>query len=231
MSCAKIRRKLPGYLDGALAAGEHATVREHLEQCRECRIELERYWKLGALLAGLEPAAPPADLVFRIRVQASRQGASRPWTERLWSRASLIFDNVLKPLAVPATGGFVTALLVFALVFQNLLVGVPLGAVPNDLPINLVQPARLLSLAPFPVSDLAQGSSLSGTDTLMLEATVNARGEAVNYQILYGRDDAGLRRQLDQVMLFSRFRPQMSFGRPTEGGRVVLSFSQVRVRG
>ncbi len=231
MSCSKIRRKLPGYLDGALAVGEHAVVREHLEQCVECRNELESYRKLGAMLAGLDPAAPPAELAFRIRVEVSQQRASRSWPERLWSRASLIFDNILKPLAVPATGGFVTALLVFAVVFQNLLVGVPLGAVPNDLPTNLLQPARLVSLAPFLVSGLAEGGDRSDSDTLVLEATVNARGEAVNYEILYGRDDAELRRQIDQVMLFSRFRPQMSFGRPTAGGRVVLGFSQVRVRG
>jgi hypothetical protein len=37
--------------------------------------------------------------------------------------------------------------------------------------------------------------------------------------------------QLDQVMLFSRFRPQFSFGRPQAGGHVLVSFSEVRVRG
>jgi hypothetical protein len=38
-------------------------------------------------------------------------------------------------------------------------------------------------------------------------------------------------RQLDLVLLFSPFRPQMSFGRFTSGGRVVLSFSDISVRG
>jgi len=37
--------------------------------------------------------------------------------------------------------------------------------------------------------------------------------------------------QLDQMLLFSRFSPMLSFGRPTAGGHVVLSFSAVRVRG
>jgi hypothetical protein len=40
-----------------------------------------------------------------------------------------------------------------------------------------------------------------------------------------------VQRELDQVLFFSRFRPQMSFGRPTSGGHVILSFSQIRVRG
>jgi hypothetical protein len=40
-----------------------------------------------------------------------------------------------------------------------------------------------------------------------------------------------VRKQLDHMMLFTRFRPQMSFGRPVPGGRVILSFSEIRVRG
>jgi hypothetical protein len=66
---------------------------------------------------------------------------------------------------------------------------------------------------------------------LLVEATVNAQGEAVNYRILAGPDDMVIRRQLDLVLLFSRFRPQMSFGRFTSGGRVVLSFSDLSIRG
>jgi hypothetical protein len=33
------------------------------------------------------------------------------------------------------------------------------------------------------------------------------------------------------MLLFSRFSPMLSFGRPTPGGHVVLSFSAVHVRG
>jgi hypothetical protein len=64
-----------------------------------------------------------------------------------------------------------------------------------------------------------------------VEATVNAQGEAVYYRILAGPDNMTIRRQLDLVLMFSRFRPQMSFGRFTSGGRVVLSFSDISVRG
>jgi hypothetical protein len=51
------------------------------------------------------------------------------------------------------------------------------------------------------------------------------------YRILSGSDSPRLRHQLDQILLFSRFRPMMSFGRPMAGGHVVLSFSAVHVRG
>jgi len=53
----------------------------------------------------------------------------------------------------------------------------------------------------------------------------------VSYKILSGPSDLAVLRQLDQILLFSRFRPRLSFGRPTDGGRVLLGFSEVRVRG
>ncbi len=236
MTCWKIRRKLPGYLDGALPNGEHSPVREHLEYCADCRRELERYRKLSMLMSRFERAAPPPDLAVRIRVAVAQARASQGWAHRLSRvkiRASLILQNILQPLAVPATGGLVAAMLVFTVMSHMVAWGVPLGAVPNDLPTNLLQPARLESLAPFPVSGPLENddTGLAGPHALLVEATVNAQGEVVNYQILSGPADLVTRRQLDQVLLFSRFRPQMSFGRPTPGGRVVLSFSEVRVKG
>jgi hypothetical protein len=74
-------------------------------------------------------------------------------------------------------------------------------------------------------------SGNSGPHGLLVEATVNAQGEAVYYRILAGPDNETIRRQLDLVLLFSRFRPQMSFGRFTAGGHVVLSFSDISVHG
>jgi len=74
-------------------------------------------------------------------------------------------------------------------------------------------------------------SGHSGPHALLVEVTVNAEGQAVYYRILAGPDNATVSRQLDLVLLFSRFRPQMSFGRFTSGGRVVLSFSDISVRG
>jgi hypothetical protein len=133
-------------------------------------------------------------------------------------------------LAIPATGGFTVALIVFVLVCQLLGLGMPLRAVSNDSPTNLLQPARLEALAPFPITGLEESGN-SGPHALLVEATVNSHGEAVDYRILAGPDDPIIRRQLDLVLMFSRFRPQMSFGRFTSGGRVVLSFSDLSIHG
>lgn len=231
MNCRDAARRLPGYLDGAIPPKDHAIVREHLSACGHCRDLLESYRRMSVCLANVEPVAVPADLAVRIRVQAARSVS--PWADvrRSWSRALMVFQDFLKPLAVPATGGILTALVVFVLVVQNVLVGVPMGIVANDLPLNLVQPARLESLAPFSVPGVVASEGHPDSGVLVLEATLNAQGEVVSYNILSGPNDAEVKHQIDQVLLFSRFRPELSFGRPTDGGRVLLSFSEVRVHG
>ena len=56
---------------------------------------------------------------------------------------------------------------------------------------------------------------------------IEAAESAINF--VTGRHGADL--DSDQMLLFARFSPMLSFGRPTAGGHVVLSFSAVRVRG
>lgn len=237
MNCEQVRQWLPGYLDGALPADARSETRvkigQHLEDCEICREELQAYRALSSLMSQVQRPEPPAEMALRIRVAAAQRLADRPWlhyVRRARTRAELVLKNVLEPLAIPATGGFTVALIVFVLVCQLLGMGVPLNAVSNDSPTNLLQPARLEALAPFPVTGLEDAGN-SGPHALLVEATINAQGEAVYYRILSGPDNDTIRRQLDLVLLFSRFRPLMSFGRFTSGGRVVLSFSDISIRG
>jgi hypothetical protein len=237
VECKKVKRLLPGYLDGALPSRPwsetHVTIGQHLELCPECREELQAYLALSSVMSRVPRPVPPADLSLRIRVAAAQRLAPQPWmhyVRRARVRAELVIKNILEPLALPATGGLTVALIVFVLVCQVLGMGMPLRAVTNDSPTNLLQPARLEALGPFPITGLEE-SGHSGPHALLVEATINAQGEAVMYRILEGPDNLLVRRQLDLVLMFSRFRPQMSFGRFTAGGRVVLSFSDISVRG
>jgi hypothetical protein len=232
MTCREAERCLPGYVDGAIHSRQHALIREHLDSCEDCREQLRRYRVVASCLANLERATVPPDLALRIRVRASKARPAWFDLKRVWSRSLLALENIVGPLAVPATGGLLTALAVFVLLVQNILVGVPMGGfVPNDLPLNLVQPARLESLAPFPVPGIVATEGHPDSGALLLEATLNSHGEVVFYRILSGPNDTTVQRQIDQVLLFSRFRPRLSFGLPMDGGRVLLSFSEVRVRG
>jgi hypothetical protein len=174
------------------------------------------------------------DLGTRIRLAVSNARALGGFGGRLRrakDRLQLLLENIFEPLALPATGGIVAALLVFAMVYQVLGPGMPVSAATPDSPTNLLQPARLETLAGFQMSQLEEMTRTGGQHPLLVEAMVGADGQAVSYRVISGQVDVSTQRELDQVLFFSRFRPQLSFGRPTSGGRVILSFSQIRVRG
>jgi hypothetical protein len=240
MKCNTVRTKLAGYLDdavtGAARVEERIEIREHLEGCNVCRAELQKFRKLAVLLSRMPKSLPPADLAVRIKVAAAQAQHSHDWPSRLRrmkDRAEILLDNVFRPITLPATGGFFSAILVFVLVFQMIVPGITVRAVQNDVALNLMRPAELLTLTDYPQSWSQDQSDLelSLPHGLLIDVTVDAHGQMTDYQILSGPDSTELRRQLDQMLLFSRFSPMLSFGRPTAGGHVVLSFSAVHVRG
>ena len=240
MKCNTVRTNLAGYLDDAITGGarleERAQIRQHLEACNVCREELERFRKMSVMLSRVPKNLPPADLAVRIKVAAAQAQHSRDWPSRMRrikDRAEILLDNVFRPLSVPATGGFFSAILVFVLVLQLILPGTTVRAVQNDVALNLMRPAELVSLSDYPQSwaPESQDLELSLPHGLLIDVIVDSHGQMTDYTILSGPTNQELRRHLDQMLLFSRFSPMLSFGRPTAGGHVVLSFSAVRVRG
>jgi hypothetical protein len=188
------------------------------------------------MLSRVPKNLPPADLAVRIKVAAAQAQHSQDWpsrVRRIKDRAEILLDNVFRPLSVPATGGFFSAILVFVLVLQMIVPGTTVRAVQNDVDLNLMRQAKLVSLSEYPQSWAPEKDDveLSLPHGLLLDVTVDAHGQMTGYEILSGPNSLELRRQLDQILLFSRFSPMLSFGRPTAGGHVVLSFSAVRVRG
>ena len=240
MKCTTVRTKLAGYLDDAVTCDarveERVVLREHLEGCNVCRAELQKFRKLSALLSRVPKNDPPADLAVRIKVAAAQAQHSHDWPSRLRrmkDRAEILLDNVFRPLTVPATGGLVSAILVFVLVFHMIAPGITVRAVENDVALNLMRPAELVTLSDYPQAWAPEQHDLelSLPHGLLLDVTVDAHGQMTGYQILSGPSSLELRHHLDQMLLFSRFSPMLSFGHPTAGGHVILSFSAVRVRG
>jgi len=240
MSCKTVRTRLAGYLDDALvnAPGpeERRKIGQHLDLCESCREELQRYRRLSVLLSRMPRAVPPADLAIRIKVAAAQvqetQGWERRW-QRIKDRAEILLDNTFRPLTVPATGGLFSAFIIFVFVLHMITPGLVVRADPNDIPTGLLQPAELISLSDYPAGVVAemQHPDLELQHDLLVDVTVDANGQMTTYDIISGSDSSYTRHQLDQMLIFSRFRPMLSFGRPTAGGHVVISFSAVHVRG
>jgi hypothetical protein len=241
LGCATVRHWLPGYLDGAMPDGRSGAklrmrMARHLDHCASCRAELESYQSLARIMVSVSTVGEPPDelgVAIRIALARSRETAGfEAFLERSSRRLDLFIDNVISPLLVPVAGGAFVALLVFAFVFPLLGGGMlhHSSTSMNDLPTSLMQPARLQTLAGFPLPGLLDTGTRE-VQGLLVEATVNSDGQAISYRIIGSPVDAGTQRQLDRVVLFSRFRPQLSFGKPTSTGRVVLGFSRIEVRG
>jgi len=241
MTCQKVRTRLAGYLDDALVSApalqERREIGKHLEDCEECREELQRYRKLSVLLSRMPRALPPADLAVRIKVAAAQAQETRDWAHRwqhIKDRFEILRDNVFRPLTVPATGGLFSAIIVFVFVLHMIMPGITVQADPNDIPTGLLRPAQLISLYSYTDSAGVPETQHLDIDTerdLLVDVIVDAQGQMANYDIITGPNTPELRHKLDQILIFSRFRPMLSFGRPTAGGHVVLSFSAVHVRG
>ena len=240
MKCTTVRTKLAGYLDdattGTASIAERTQIGEHLNSCITCRAELETFRKLSMLLSRMPKSVPPAELAVRIKVAAAQAQHSRDWSSRfrkVRDRAEILLDNVFRPLTVPATGGIFSAVLIFVVALQLMVPGITVRAVSNDVPLNILRPAELLTLSDYPQSWAPEQHDLELAlpHGLLVDVTVDAHGQMADYQILSGPSSPDLRHQLDQMLFFSRFRPMMSFGRPTSGGHVILSFSAVHVRG
>lgn len=240
MTCKKVHSRLAGYLDDAVVnapgTDERREIGQHLESCESCREELQRYRKLSMLLSRVACAVPPADLAVRIKVAASQAEATQDWPgrwQRVKDRAEILLDNVFRPLAGPATGGLFSAIVVFVFVLHIILPGITVQAGPNDIPTSLLQPAELISLSDYQggVNPEVPNPHVELQHDLLVDVSVDASGQMMKWDIIEGAASPQMRHQLDQMLLFSRFRPMLSFGRPTSGGHVVLSFSAIHVRG
>jgi hypothetical protein len=98
VTCHDARELFSAEIDGALDAGEAASLQAHLGGCPECRRELARFRATIAVLHSVEPVRAPAGFVDRV-LEAARPPS---WTERL--RRRLVAPLALRgPIAVTVT--------------------------------------------------------------------------------------------------------------------------------
>jgi Putative zinc-finger len=223
LQCPEAKRLFSPYLDGAVTGTEMLAVQKHLLDCTACAGRFESLRRTQQLLAGLRRPKAPADLGLKLRLAISREVARsrRPPFEGFLVR----LDNALRAFMVPATAGFLSALIIFGIAMVYFVAPSPLHA-NNDVPLVMLNTAPQLLPSAF-------GMTLDtiNADSLVIEAYVDAEGRVQDYRILSDSSDSkAVLPEVKQMLIFTTFRPALSMGRPTPS-RAVLSFSRISVRG
>lgn len=219
MTCHWARQKLTAYIDQQLRADEFAVLRRHLLSCEDCHQGYEYQARLSSPLRELPRMAPPADLATSIRVRLSPQTRMS-----FWERWQVHLGNLMRPVALPAAGGLLTALILFGVLIPAVSFTRAAGA-DNDVPTVFGTEPRIKMASPFPMDQ-----------DLLVEAWVDEQGKISSFEVLNPASsvtETELRNQLSNVLLTMFFEPATAFGQPISG-RMLLSFSRmsrVTIRG
>jgi hypothetical protein len=227
MTCRNVQLSLSAHLDGRLAEEERQRVVLHLARCRDCELVSEQLFQLSRGLRELPVLSPPQHLSARLAVLASRERARRLAHRNLSAlvayygeRLRMWADNLMRPVALPAAGGLLSALLLFGLLVPSILMHRFPGG--RDVPIGLSTEAGIKSLAPFSFHD----------DDFMVEMMIDGRGQMVDYSIAAHPEcptpETELRRLIENNLLFTEFYPATTFGRPTLS-KIVVTFRRSHI--
>lgn len=223
--CTEVERQFSSYLDGSLSGVAMAEVREHMRHCDACTQGFAEWQETLGALAQMGPVKPPAELALRLRVAISQEKARTP--ANALDRLKVRWQNTMQPLAVQASAGFASAVLLLGTVL--LLVGTfaaPEPASARDEPLGGATAPKLLYTA------LPDGSFSSTTldGSFVVRVFVDASGRVYDYRVLSGNEDKSSREALANEMMWSVFEPAHVFGEPVSGS-VILSLAGVSVPG
>ena len=224
LSCKTVRESLWSFT-AHRSGGDRQDIALHLKVCRDCE---SHYGEVKSLRTGLKhlPVRPvPALLKTQLSVLASRERVRRinrlnfsVWAKNQASRAKLFFDNLLKPLAVPAAGGLLASFLCFGVIVDTL------HYVPDwqdDIPLNFSSEIAIDELSPF---------SVKGKD-LMVQLTIDSQGNVTDYSLPHTNNPSSEElQQIGNLVLFSTFTPAMRLGRPISSKRYIY-LGHIRVKG
>jgi anti-sigma factor RsiW len=221
MNCTKAKPQLSLYLDGNLTGREMLELQTHLGRCAGCSREYELLKQTQSLTAKLPRRRAPVQLALQLKLAASRQTAQ---AQRQFLSGFLIrVQDAGRAVLMPAAAGMLSAF-----VFFGLLIGffaLPPQVQANDVPTMLYTPPQLRW------SPVEVGIGASNGDAIVIEAYIDPSGRVQDYRVLTGpKDISAYLPQLNNALIFTRFRPATNFGRPT-AGKVVFSFAKISVRG
>jgi hypothetical protein len=217
MSCENVQPLISSLVDRRVAGKQREEALAHLDTCRACSAEFESLQIQRAALRSLAAPIVPGVLQDRLKVLASHERARRlsriTWAARFahWrSLAALRLSNLVRPVALPFAGGLLCALLVFAALIPSVTYAHLSSSEPPS-PVFTDPDGQLVGEGEFPKLERANEPALHGKVVVLL--TIDDRGRVQNYTVTKGV----MTPEVQNFILFSKFTPATSFGKPTWG--------------
>ena len=237
MSCENVQERISLLLDCNLPAAEREYVLAHLDACGKCGERFESMQHMRASLRDMARPHVPAALATELRVMASHECARRVARKTLSTRvahwvtaARLAFDNMMRPFAVPVTGGVMSALVMFSLLVPSLSFPhnhsyePPLAVAETD--VQWGDPDGKIVGASADHARLLPGSAVIYGNEVSLTLLIDERGHVQDYY-LYGGE---LTDEMKSLILLSQFTPATVSGQPTWGLKQVVFSGGHRLR-
>jgi hypothetical protein len=229
MSCENVQERISLLLDCNLPAAEREFVLAHLDACGECGERFESMEYMRASLRDMARPRVPAALSTQLRVMASHECARRIVRKNLSTRLAhgvtatrLGFDNMMRPFAVPVTGGLLSAFVIFSLLVPSLSFRhnhsyePPLAVAETD--VQWGNPDGKLMGATADHARLLPGSALIDGNEVSLTLLIDERGRVQDFYLSGGE----LTYEMKNVIMFSQFTPATAGGQPAWGLKQVV---------
>ena len=221
MRCRAVENALSPFLDGVLASNARQAVGAHLDTCEACMRRYEELTSIRKVLRSAKPAPVPAHLSASLQVMASREWARQreratvalrvaSWRDRL----HLMLKNLLEPLALPAAGGLLSALVLFGLLAPQIMLRRVDSEFDISSTIGVLGPVRTQAELRSPDPQLGTYGDL------IVDLTVDEQGRMIDYALPYHPQLAGngqIRKAIENSLIFARFIPATNFGQPITG--------------
>jgi len=224
MSCENAQERISLLLDGRLPAADRENVLTHTDTCRECGSTLVSLQGQRAILRKMAQAPVPQVLAARLSVLAShereRQLARvniRGRLRRTAAKIDLVFENLMRPVALPVTGGLLSTLLLFGLMMPSLSFSHQSGGYDFS-----TAPQGSLVANPWDLVDddardfpriFASPDQTKSDYVNIVNLTIDESGRVVDWSIVRGQ----VTDEMKDIILFSHFVPATTFGVRTSG--------------
>jgi hypothetical protein len=231
VSCKEIVHNLSMVLDRKVPVDAAAEYDGHFAECASCAHQLRSAQQLRSSLRSIPARMAPVALTTKLRVIGSHERLRRQrygspgalWRNWL-ADARLLFQNLMRPLAIPTFGGVTSSIILFSMLMPALATRVALTR--DDIPTVLNTQVSLKNIVPLAFAH----------DEVVVELTIDGQGQIADYSIPDCQRmpvSPAMRRAIECNLLFTQFNPATTFGQP-KAGKIRISYrgsSHIDVKG